>query len=183
MYSCGTLRLRRNADAAIAARGPSSCRLTLPVPSLGPALARCPSTATTPVRSSYTPPPARLLLCHVRARQKSTTHTAPFPLARQVHFRATSGVNGQGSNCDGADAEDLLVPVPAGTIIRRRCDPALARVLGGAGRLANPHWGLLLGTRRRAPRCNVPPRLLPARPYRTRHIRSRVVKAEARWKH
>ncbi|KAG2433016.1 hypothetical protein HXX76_008743 [Chlamydomonas incerta] len=38
----------------------------------------------------------------------------------QVHFRADGGVNGQGSNCEGADAEDLVVAVPAGTIIRRK---------------------------------------------------------------
>lgn len=42
------------------------------------------------------------------------------PMPVQVHFRAEGGVNGQGSNCEGADAEDLIVPVPAGTIIRRK---------------------------------------------------------------
>ncbi|GLC56716.1 hypothetical protein PLESTB_001138100 [Pleodorina starrii] len=52
----------------------------------------------------------------------------------QVHFRAPAGVNGQGSNCDGADAEELLIPVPPGTIIRRRDaaspdDPPLAELL------------------------------------------------------
>ncbi|GFR45678.1 hypothetical protein Agub_g7092 [Astrephomene gubernaculifera] len=51
----------------------------------------------------------------------------------QVHFRAEGGVNGQGSNCDGANAEDLLVPVPAGTIIRRKDaeedEPPLAELL------------------------------------------------------
>ncbi|KAG2448709.1 hypothetical protein HYH02_006065 [Chlamydomonas schloesseri] len=51
----------------------------------------------------------------------------------QVHFRAEGGVNGQGSNCEGADAEDLIVHVPAGTIIRRKDaeedDPPLAELL------------------------------------------------------
>ncbi|GIL45963.1 hypothetical protein Vafri_3071, partial [Volvox africanus] len=51
----------------------------------------------------------------------------------QVHFRATNGVNGQGSNCDGADADDLLVAVPPGTIIRRRDtgpdEPPLAELI------------------------------------------------------
>ncbi|PNW77357.1 hypothetical protein CHLRE_10g433100v5 [Chlamydomonas reinhardtii] len=51
----------------------------------------------------------------------------------QVHFRAEGGVNGQGSNCEGADAEDLIVPVPAGTIIRRKDaeedEPPLAELL------------------------------------------------------
>lgn len=37
-----------------------------------------------------------------------------------VHFRATPGVPGQGSNCDGADAPDLHIPVPPGTIVRRK---------------------------------------------------------------
>ncbi len=30
------------------------------------------------------------------------------------------GVNGQGKQMDGADAADLEIPVPAGTIIRRK---------------------------------------------------------------
>ncbi|KAG2484430.1 hypothetical protein HYH03_016740 [Edaphochlamys debaryana] len=51
----------------------------------------------------------------------------------QVHFRAPLGVSGEGSNCDGADGEDLLVAVPPGTIIRRKGaeegDPPLAELL------------------------------------------------------
>ncbi|EFJ44248.1 hypothetical protein VOLCADRAFT_65003 [Volvox carteri f. nagariensis] len=51
----------------------------------------------------------------------------------QVHFRADNGVNGQGSNCDGADAEDLMVKVPLGTIVRRRDagsdEPPLAELI------------------------------------------------------
>lgn len=38
----------------------------------------------------------------------------------QVHFRAPNGVNGQGSSMHGADAEDMLISVPPGTIIRRK---------------------------------------------------------------
>jgi GTP-binding protein len=57
-----------------------------------------------------------------------------------VHFRARGGTNGQGSNCDGANADDLLVPVPAGTIIRKRCEPqpihSSAAVAGGTSAAA-----------------------------------------------
>ncbi|PNH04577.1 GTPase obg [Tetrabaena socialis] len=51
----------------------------------------------------------------------------------QVHFRAEAGVNGEGSNCDGADAGETLVAVPPGTIIRRKeaepDEPPLAELL------------------------------------------------------
>ncbi|GAX83906.1 hypothetical protein CEUSTIGMA_g11330.t1 [Chlamydomonas eustigma] len=38
----------------------------------------------------------------------------------QVHFRASNGGHGQGSQMHGAEAEDLYIPVPPGTIIRQR---------------------------------------------------------------
>ena len=46
--------------------------------------------------------------------------SAPCMPLLQVHWRADSGTNGTGSNCDGADAGDLYIPVPLGTIIRRK---------------------------------------------------------------
>ncbi|PSC71478.1 GTP-binding chloroplastic [Micractinium conductrix] len=41
---------------------------------------------------------------------------------RQVHFRADPGTPGQGSDMHGANAKDLLVKVPPGTIVRARGD-------------------------------------------------------------
>jgi len=56
-----------------------------------------------------------------------------FSFRTQVHWRATSGVNGEGGNCDGADAADLYIPVPCGTIVRRKDagedEPPLAELL------------------------------------------------------
>ena len=37
-----------------------------------------------------------------------------------IHWRAKSGTNGQGSQLDGANAEDTFILVPPGTIIRRK---------------------------------------------------------------
>jgi GTP-binding protein len=39
-------------------------------------------------------------------------------LVRSPHFNAQSGEGGMGANCFGKDGEDLVVPVPVGTIIR-----------------------------------------------------------------
>ena len=36
----------------------------------------------------------------------------------QVHYTAGSGGSGGANNRTGADAEDLIIPVPAGTIIK-----------------------------------------------------------------
>ncbi|MEW5311705.1 MAG: hypothetical protein WDW38_003398 [Sanguina aurantia] len=52
---------------------------------------------------------------------------------QKIHWRAAQGVRGQGSRLDGAKAADMYVPVPAGTIIRRRGaedgEPPLAELL------------------------------------------------------
>lgn len=52
---------------------------------------------------------------------------------QKIHWRASQGVRGQGSRLDGAKAADMYVPVPAGTIIRRRGadddEPPLAELL------------------------------------------------------
>lgn len=47
-------------------------------------------------------------------------HTGVFTPSPQIHWRAGNGVNGEGSDCNGADAPDLLIHVPCGTIIRRK---------------------------------------------------------------
>ena len=39
---------------------------------------------------------------------------------RQIHFRGDPGVPGQGSDCHGANAKDMLIRVPPGTIVRRK---------------------------------------------------------------
>ncbi|KAG1668961.1 hypothetical protein FOA52_001005 [Chlamydomonas sp. UWO 241] len=38
---------------------------------------------------------------------------------RRAHWRADAGTNGTGSSMHGANSEDLVIPVPAGTILRR----------------------------------------------------------------
>src|ERR1041384_1019643 len=38
-------------------------------------------------------------------------------VAHRKHLRAESGGNGEGSNRHGRSAEDLIVPVPAGTVV------------------------------------------------------------------
>lgn len=56
-----------------------------------------------------------------------------LPFRNQAHFRARNGTAGSGSMCDGANGEDLEIPVPLGTIIRRKGaeegDPPLAELL------------------------------------------------------
>src|SRR5262245_2773950 len=41
-------------------------------------------------------------------------------LSHQRHWKASRGEHGQGSNCTGADADDVIIDVPVGTIIRDR---------------------------------------------------------------
>src|SRR5262245_54639142 len=41
-------------------------------------------------------------------------------LSFQRHWKAERGEHGQGSNCTGRDADDLVIDVPAGTIVRDR---------------------------------------------------------------
>jgi len=52
---------------------------------------------------------------------------------RKVHFRASPGTPGTGSDCHGAAGEDLVIKVPPGTIIRRaganKEEPPLAEIL------------------------------------------------------
>lgn len=71
------------------------------------------------------------------------------PFVRRVHFACDAGRHGEGSRRDGAQGEDLLIPVPLGTTISR--DGELVsdvtepgqRVLvaeGGRGGLGNTHF-------------------------------------------
>ena len=52
---------------------------------------------------------------------------------RQVHFRASPGQPGMGSDCHGANGKDLIIKVPPGTIIRKagadKDSPPLAEIL------------------------------------------------------
>ena len=74
------------------------------------------------------------------------------------HRRATSGRPGQGSNRSGADGEDLVLPVPNGTLVRTLDGEVLADLVGtgtaavvaqgGRGGLGN---AALASARRKAP--------------------------------
>ena len=58
---------------------------------------------------------------------------------RQVHFRADPGVPGQGSDCHGANAKDMVVRVPPGTIVRKKeavpGEPPLAEVVNAGDKV------------------------------------------------
>ncbi len=54
-------------------------------------------------------------------------------LSFQRHWKAERGGNGQGSDCFGRNAEDLLIEVPAGTIVRDRDRGHVLRDLKAAG--------------------------------------------------
>ncbi|KAJ9520855.1 hypothetical protein QJQ45_014051 [Haematococcus lacustris] len=62
-----------------------------------------------------------------------TKYNSLFNFRTKVHWRAKNGGNGTGANCDGADASDLFIPVPLGTIVRRKGadegEPPLAELL------------------------------------------------------
>ena len=76
-------------------------------------------------------------------------------LQHHPHRRATSGAPGQGGNRNGASADDLIVPVPAGTVVQTPDGDVLADLVavgdryvlatGGQGGLGNA----ALATRRR----------------------------------
>ncbi|MGH3261680.1 MAG: GTPase ObgE, partial [Trebonia sp.] len=74
------------------------------------------------------------------------------------HRRATSGKSGQGSNRSGADGEDMVLPVPDGTVVKDDNGAVLADLVGagtsyvvaqgGRGGLGN---AALASPRRKAP--------------------------------
>lgn len=39
-------------------------------------------------------------------------------LRRHVHHKAEDGTNGRGKSCHGEKGEDIVIPVPPGTIVR-----------------------------------------------------------------
>lgn len=72
-------------------------------------------------------------------------------LSHQRHFKAGRGEHGQGSNCTGRDAEDTIIEVPVGTIVRDRDRGHVLRDLvvegeqvviarGGRGGYGNTHF-------------------------------------------
>jgi GTP-binding protein len=83
---------------------------------------------------------------------RASTELATFSdMADQVHYRATNGASGEGSNRTGACGEDLTVDVPVGTIVRERESGRLLRDLdapgatvvvakGGEGGFGNAHF-------------------------------------------
>jgi len=50
----------------------------------------------------------------------SDSHSNLAHLSHQRHWKAARGEHGQGSNCFGRSGEDLVIEVPAGTIVRDR---------------------------------------------------------------
>jgi GTP-binding protein len=74
------------------------------------------------------------------------------------HRRATSGRPGQGDHRDGADGEDLVLPVPDGTVVTSLDGEVLADLVGAGSRYVlarGDHGGLgnaaLASPRRKAP--------------------------------
>jgi GTP-binding protein len=63
----------------------------------------------------------------------SEHHSNLAHLSYQRHWRAERGEHGQGSNCFGREGEDLVIEVPAGTIVRDRDRQNVLRDLKSAG--------------------------------------------------
>lgn len=54
-------------------------------------------------------------------------------LARSPHFRAKPGENGRGDHCAGKCGQDLLIPVPVGTLVRDEATGILLKDLNAPG--------------------------------------------------
>ena len=74
------------------------------------------------------------------------------------HRKATSGRPGQGSHRNGADGEDLVLPVPEGTVVRTADGEVLADLVGAGTEYVIAHGGrgglgntALASARRKAP--------------------------------
>ncbi len=63
----------------------------------------------------------------------SEHHSNLAHLSHQRHWKATRGEHGQGSNCFGRAGDDLVIEVPAGTIVRDRDRQHVLRDLKMAG--------------------------------------------------
>lgn len=81
----------------------------------------------------------------------TTAHTNLAHLSFQRHWKAARGEHGQGSNCTGRSADDLIIEVPVGTIVRDRDRGIVLRDLrhegervivahGGKGGHGNAHF-------------------------------------------
>ena len=81
----------------------------------------------------------------------SSSYTNLAHLSSQRHWKAERGEHGQGSDCHGKSAEDSIISVPAGTIIRDRDRDYVLRDLknegdqvvvakGGRGGYGNAHF-------------------------------------------
>lgn len=76
------------------------------------------------------------------------------------HRKATSGNHGGGKGMHGAAGEDLLVPVPEGTLVRERDGTVLADLVGHGDRwLAGEGAGAATATPGSCPTGAVPPTL------------------------
>src|SRR6516225_4059886 len=83
--------------------------------------------------------------------QASDSHSNLAHLSHQRHWKAARGEHGQGSDCFGRSADDLLIEVPPGTIVRNRDRGNVLRDLkspgdsvvvarGGRGGHGNAHF-------------------------------------------
>ncbi len=87
---------------------------------------------------------------HIVVRAEEQLNTL-LDLRYQRHYRAKKGQHGMGKNMHGRDGEDLLIPVPVGTVIKNEesgelladLDAAGKEVIaakGGRGGLGNAHF-------------------------------------------
>ncbi|MEW5933412.1 MAG: Obg family GTPase CgtA, partial [Bacillota bacterium] len=90
------------------------------------------------------------------------------------HFRAGRGEHGSGGNRTGADGEDVVIPVPVGTVVR---DDETGELLGD---LVEPYAELVVArggrggwgnARFASPRNRAPRRAEPGKPGETRWLR------------
>ncbi len=92
----------------------------------------------------------------------------------QRHYRAVSGRPGKGSNCTGANGDDLLIRVPAGTMVfDDETDTCLGELLQAGERLCVAQGGQRgLGNARFKSSTNRAPRkTTPGEPGQERHLR------------
>ena len=60
-------------------------------------------------------------------------YTSLLDLKYHSHWKGTPGVHGSGSDCHGKNGDDLIVPVPLGTIVKRIDDEAVVADLTEEG--------------------------------------------------
>jgi GTP-binding protein len=109
---------------------------------------------------------------HVVLEASHQVHTL-YDIGTVRTFRAERGEHGQGSNCTGRDGDDLVVPVPMGTLVKDPDGLILADLAesgqrwvaatGGKGGLGNQHFA--------TPRNQAPKKALPGLPGERRELR------------